>query len=185
MANLDTTYLNRLVELNEEMKTAFSAQTLSESVPKATEIKNFFIDTVKRTLTYFKSSEISIIGNFALAYCDSLKTLVLENVGSVSYRGVFRSDSLEYADLGTKCYNIGDGAFMQGTSTNALKTLIIRNENSVCSLYSTSSLSNTPISRGEGYIFVPDSLLERYKTANNWSEYSANIKGLSELEVTV
>ena len=182
---LDTTYLNRLVQLNEEMKNAFNEETLSESVPKATETKKFFVDTIKRTLTYMKSSELTTIGNFALAYCNNLKTLVLENVGSVSYRGVFRSDGLEYADLGTKCYNIGDGAFMQGTTTNALTTLIIRNENSVCSLYSSSSLSNTPISRGEGYIYVPDTLVESYKVANNWSEYSANIKGLSELEETL
>ena len=34
----------------------------------------------------------------------------------------------------------------------------------------------------DGYIYVPDSLVENYKSATNWSTYATQIKPLSELE---
>ena len=40
---------------------------------------------------------------------------------------------------------------------------------------------NTAIENGTGYIYVPDSLVDSYKTATNWSTYASQIKPISEL----
>ena len=46
---------------------------------------------------------------------------------------------------------------------------------------SSASLTGTPIANNAGYIYVPDELVESYKTATNWSTYSTSFKGISEL----
>lgn len=61
-----------------------------------------------------------------------------------------------------------------------IKTLVLR-ASSICSLGSTNTLENSLIANGEGYIYVPDNLVNLYKTATNWSTYANQIKPLSEL----
>lgn len=41
---------------------------------------------------------------------------------------------------------------------------------------------STPIGSGNGYIYVPDNLVQDYKQSTSWTELSAKIKGLSEYE---
>lgn len=73
--------------------------------------------------------------------------------------------------------SIGVNAF---NSCTALTTLILSGS-TVCALQNTNTFINTPIASGTGSIYVPDSLVETYKTATNWATYAAQIKGLSEL----
>lgn len=61
-----------------------------------------------------------------------------------------------------------------------IKTLVLR-ASDVCSLGSTNTLKNSSIANGEGYIYVPDNLVNSYKTATNWSTYTDQIKSLNEL----
>lgn len=68
---------------------------------------------------------------------------------------------------------------MFGSCTN-LTTLIINNPN-LFKMTSTSMLINTPIASGTGYVYVPDDMVETYKSATNWSTYANQIKGMSEL----
>lgn len=42
---------------------------------------------------------------------------------------------------------------------------------------------NTPIAQGTGYVYVPDDLVDSFKSATNWSTYADQIKPISELEV--
>ena len=61
-----------------------------------------------------------------------------------------------------------------------LKTLIINNPN-VFKMTNVNMLNNTPIKSGTGYVYVPDNLVETYKSTTNWSTYATQIKGISEL----
>lgn len=61
-----------------------------------------------------------------------------------------------------------------------IKTLVLR-ASSICSLGSTNTLKNSLIANGEGHIYVPDNLVNSYKTAANWSTYANQIKPLNEL----
>lgn len=62
-----------------------------------------------------------------------------------------------------------------------LDTLILRNS-SVCTLEDTNAFNNTKIAAGTGYIYVPDNLVDSYKTATNWVTFANQIKPISELE---
>ena len=43
------------------------------------------------------------------------------------------------------------------------------------------AFNNSSISTRTGYIYVPDNLVDSYKTATNWSTYANQIKPISEL----
>ena len=46
--------------------------------------------------------------------------------------------------------------------------------------YGTAMFYNTPIQSGNGYIFVPDELVDEYKSADGWSARASVIRGISE-----
>lgn len=64
-------------------------------------------------------------------------------------------------------------------NTSTLSTLIVRKA-SVVPL-SNSALTRTAIANGNGYIYVPDNLVNNYKAASNWITYANYIKPISEL----
>lgn len=97
----------------------------------------------------------------------------LEYVEANAFR---ENTSLVRADFGA-ITTIGTYAFYY---CSKLKTLIIRTP-SVCSLPQTTTFNHTPISGGTGYIYVPDNLVESYKTAKNWSTYANQIRSIDEL----
>jgi len=47
----------------------------------------------------------------------------------------------------------------------------------------TLGFNTTPIGAGNGYIYVPDNLLDNYKQADGWSQIGNKIKGMSSYEV--
>lgn len=73
-----------------------------------------------------------------------------------------------------------------------LTAVIIEQTNSVCTLSSANVFSGcyhilgtvnatyNPDGLKDGYIYVPDALVEDYKAATNWSTYASQIKPLSE-----
>ena len=63
---------------------------------------------------------------------------------------------------------------------SSLSKLIIDNPN-IFPMTSISMLQQTAIAQKKGYIYVPDDLVESYKSATNWSAYASQIKPISEL----
>ena len=45
--------------------------------------------------------------------------------------------------------------------------------------YGSNMFNNTPIASGNGRIYVPDSLVQAYKTASGWSTHASVIYGHS------
>ena len=62
-----------------------------------------------------------------------------------------------------------------------LEAIIITQTNIVTSLASTNAFVRSGIANGTGYIYVPDALVDQYKSATNWSTFATQIKGLNEL----
>ena len=96
---------------------------------------------------------------------------------TVLYTGAFRYASLERAEF-TQPIELWNTSFSDCAS---LVKFILRSE-MVCTLKSVGAFIRTPIESGTGYIYVPDSLVDTYKTTTNWSTYAAQIKPISELE---
>jgi hypothetical protein len=109
-----------------------------------------------------------------------IKKAKLPNVTSI-YSGVFGSDScIEVLDVGSGTTSMTLGGYSFAYNSN-LKTLIFRGRIEPCGGGSYVELDGTPILEGSGYIYVPDDLLEWYKSSSGWSDIAAQIKPISEL----
>ena len=111
-------------------------------------------ELINRSITRINNSRVTSIGMNAFRNCATLTTAVFSETTS-----------------------IGSTAFCDCIK---LKTVVL-SVNGGVSLSSPSAFGNTPIARGTGYIYVPDDLVESYKTATNWTVYAEQIKGLSQL----
>lgn len=86
-----------------------------------------------------------------------------------------------YCQFSFDCFanSIGGGAFQECTN---LKSLILRSKTQA-ELSSTNAFTSTPIASGTGYIYVPKSLVDSYKSATNWSVYANQFRALEDYTV--
>lgn len=110
------------------------------------------------------------------ANCSALPEISLPKVTEV-YSSAFASCSaLQRVEFGTAVGLYRDGIFAGCTS---LTCLILRGS-SVATLSYTSAFKNTPIEGGTGYIYVPSSLIDSYKTATNWVTFSDQFRAIED-----
>lgn len=110
------------------------------------------------------------VGIWAFDGCSALSEISLP-VCTTIHGGVFiNCPSIQEISL-PKCNMIDDNAFEGCTKLSKL-TL---GGSTVCELGNSLVFRRTPIESGTGSIYVPSSLVETYKTANNWSRYSSRI----------
>jgi surface protein len=134
-------------------------------------------------LTAIDTSEVSGMG-YMFSGCSNLEQLNISNFNTSKVTQMFRMfencKKLKKLDLSSfdtsKVTNTGN--LVSGCTL--LDTLIINNSK-IFNLTTSSVLNNTPIANGTGYVYVPDDLVEKYKTTTNWSQYASQIKGISEL----
>lgn len=111
--------------------------------------------------------------------CSSLTSVPLFDLSEVTRTGNTFQSCVRLAQFETATLKIfGYSMFL---NCENLTKIIIRLTNQVVTLENTNAFNNTPIARGTGYIYVPDELVNDYKTDTNWSTYANQIKGLSEL----
>lgn len=116
------------------------------------------------------------IGRYALRNCRSLTKLTID-VTNVSYyeimeRGLYYCYVLPSLVLKGNCSLIGQDALY------AVQLQYLEIERATPpSLYSTSSIPSTYTLKA---IYVPDSAVDTYKAATNWSSFASIIKGFSE-----
>lgn len=123
---------------------------------------------------------ITIINAYALGGNESLTTAYLPLVsiiqGGNSFNGCVALTSIELPSI----TSISASSF---TGCTALTSVTIgTNASTELCVLGSNAFSNTPIATSEtsGFIYVADSLVEQYKTADNWSTYATKIKGISE-----
>lgn len=116
---------------------------------------NFHFCTYCTALEYLYLPSLLKI-NFSLtSYCGAEKVFYFRDLESINYR-------LSY-------------------STNSLDTIVLAG-NHVVTLGSVGYINNSNITKfynGEGSIYVPDNLVDAYKTATNWATLANMIKPLS------
>jgi hypothetical protein len=118
------------------------------------------------------------VSQYAFKHDTNLNFVNLPKVKTLEMECFYNCVKLPNIDL-PNVTSIARGVF----SSAGLKTLIIRTPQ-VCSLANVTGISGTPIAKGEGFIYVPDELVDDYKSATNWSTYAEQIKGISELGVS-
>lgn len=129
---------------------------------------------INRTITELNDNISSVIGDTAFEGCSNLVSVALPNVISINYMSFKDCTSLKVADF-RKLTSVGQESF---NCCTALEALIIRNYDAVptisFSLGSSSSLGTSC------YIYVPSALVNSYKSASIWSDYSDYIRAIED-----
>lgn len=144
------------------------------SLPNATEIGSSAF-TRCTTLTSVSLPKVKIINTYGFQGCSALTFINLPSVTAIYNSGFQECSNLSVVDLGV-IKTIAAATFYSCTSLNKI---IIRSS-TVCNLNSTNALSGSLIAAGTGTIYVPDDLVDDYKSAKNWSTFADQIKPLSE-----
>ena len=155
---------------------AFYADTLltTVSLPAATSIGTYAFYGCS-ALTTVSLPAATSIGNYAFQNCPALTTADFPLVTSISTYAFQSCTSLTTADF-PLVTSISAYAFR---SCSALTSLTL-SKNKVATLSGTNALLNTPIATGTGHIYVPDNLVDQYKTATNWNTYANQILPISQ-----
>lgn len=147
----------------------------SVSAPLATTIGNYAFYGCSK-LANIDMPKVSSLGTYAFYKCN-LPTVNFPNVAGISQNAFFQNENLTRADFG-KANKINQAAF---ANCYKLDTLILRITSGICTLgTAASSLQNTPIAEGAGYVYVPAALIETYKTAKNWVNYASQFRAIED-----
>ena len=130
-------------------------------------------------LTKANFPQATSIGANAFCYCQALSSVNFPLVTSIGSGAFGSCQALSTVNF-PQATSIGSQAFY---NCQALTALILRNTEKVCVLNNVNALTNTPIKSGTGYIYVPASLLDAYKTATNWSTFASKFRAIEEYSV--
>ena len=139
------------------------------SLPMCSHI-NFFAFYGCNSLSQISLPMCSYIGNFAFYGCSLLTQVSLPMCSLIGINAFLNCRSLSQVSLPV-CSYIGSNAFRSCISLS----IITIGYSSVCSLNGSAAFNYTPIASGTGSIYVPASLVDAYKSAENWSYYSSRI----------
>ena len=176
-----------LVSVNMPMLTAIpencfrGCSALSEiNLPKVlatNEYSFYYCESIER----IKLPELTIMNEgTCFQNLTALKVLRLpKNTSSLAGNKIFACNALELLDLGLVTEI---GANINSSSSWAkLTTLILRNETTVVTPYSTTVFSaSSPLGKGEGKILVPRSMVASYKADSTWGAYAAEIYAIED-----
>ena len=139
------------------------------SLPLVTELTSHVFYGCSK-LTAFDLSRITKINDFTFYFC-GLTEVNGPLVTSIGYNAFYSCTGLTYAKL-PKVTSISSSAF---SYCNKLSSLIVGTEldeeTAICTLEDTSTLPS-----GIGAIYVPYNLVDKYKTATNWSKFASKIQ---------
>ena len=125
-------------------------------------------DLISRTIKVAESDSVTSIGVSAFMGCSSLTSVSFPLATSIGNAAFYSCSALTSVSL-PSVTSIGNGAF-QGCS--ALTTLYIGTESdTVCTLSNSNTIPSSVTD-----IYVPEALVNSYKTTENWSSFADKIK---------
>lgn len=144
-----------------------NADIISVSLPLCTTVKTNTFDNCYN-LQSVSLPACTSVGLSAFKSCTSLRSIYLPACEYIENDAFVDCSYLNIVDLPV-CSYISSGAFAWG---NKLNYVYVGSEISdVCTLTDTNGFIGCPLK----YIIVPESLVESYKVADNWSYYSQYI----------
>lgn len=159
----------------------------SVNIPNATKIGGIAFGNCSK-LTSVSFPQVTSVGSSAFYQCSNLTSVNLPNVTSINtyaFQQCYKLTSVNILNI----TSISNYAFIQ---CHSLLKLVITQTNSVCTLGSdvfsncyhflgTVNSTYNPEGLKDGRIYVPDELVDSYKSATNWSAYADIIVPLSTL----
>ena len=152
---------------------------------------------ITKAITSYSNPRVTKLGIYAFNQCLKLTSVNMPLVEEISAQ-CFAGD-VNLTDVNLPVLTImGNNAFQQCTSLTKLSfpcltcvpmsafrysgnfaTLILSNS-TMCTLNNKNAFTDTPIAKGTGYIYVPQSLIEAYKTATNWVTYASQFRAIED-----
>ena len=150
-----------------------------------------FKNIVEREITEFEDNKIDVIRDFAFYSYSTLKNVsfpVVTSIGISAFNGcnkltsvsIPNATSIDYSAF-QSCSGLTEVSFPVATSIGSgafngcrkLTTIYVgTNTSTVCTLGTSAFTGCTNLTN----IYVPASLLDKYKSAANWSSYASKIK---------
>lgn len=144
----------------------------SVNFAQATEIESYAFNGCI-SLTNISFPNIIKVGSYAFSET-GVQEIDFPKVETLDIYSFYKCNFLEKAIL-PKIKEIGSSTF----AYCPLRELILEN-NQVCLLSDIGAFANTPISQGNGFIYVPPLLVEDYKASTNWIVFANQIKAIGE-----
>ena len=132
--------------------------------------------------TGIRCNNLQSIGARCFYECDGLLNAFLPKIQTMGERCFYGCGYLQYVDLGTEVSSISNYSFY---GCSRLAKVIIRRTDGIPTLEGGYVFDNSLIVSGAGYIYVPNNLVESYRTASYWSEYANKIDGLNFTKLTI
>lgn len=136
---------------------------------------------VENTIIEYVNDRAANIGAYSIQRKPNMEFVSFEKAVAINGNAFYACPKLTTAIFGN-AGAIGANCFYSCTSLNAL---VIKRTDRYCALMSSGALSNTPISNGKGYVFVPSTLVDTYKTATNWSAYTDQIVAIEDYQLQI
>ena len=147
------------------------------NIPSDAALVNSIID--KTISGEYVNDAVTEVGSYALAY-SGVESVAFPNATKINQGAFQNCTSLKRAEF----TNLGSSTGIYANvfkNCSGLETVIIRGT-VVGRLAGANAFDGSSIASKTGFIYVPDNLVDSYKTATNWSTHASQIKSLSELE---
>ena len=126
------------------------------------------------------NDDVQVIGQQAFNSCFNLRLKQLPTkLAKIQTACFYLCQNITCEEIPSTCTEIGQSAFYGCLS---IRNLIMR-QHFVVENKGSSSISDTGPSKGYGYIYVPKSLVDSYKSATNWSVYANQFRALEDYTV--
>ena len=144
-------------------------------------------------VTSVNMPNLTSIGSGCFGSCYALTSLTLPAIENVNATAFSSLRACKTIDVIPETYQGGALPVNLCNNDYVLTAFIIRYTGGVVAMSNTNVFANcyhilgtknttyNPQSLKDGYIYVPDALVDEYKAADNWSTYADQIKPLSEL----
>lgn len=116
-----------------------------------------------------------IIDNYAFYNCSSMETIYIPLVTTIGKSAFYGCNAINLIDM-PLVTSIDSKAF---NNCSNLATVILRSD-SMCKLIDADTFTNTPISDGTGYIYVPSVLVDAYAADGNWNIHSGQFRAIED-----
>lgn len=152
---------------------------------------------LERTVENYENENLEMIGSYAFALCNKLKSIQLSTCKQISQHCFNGCKELTVCDIPLaieiggyafcNCVTMEKLEFPSATKLEAMAFLnctklnaLILSKREIATLAAINAFNGTPIQKGTGYIYVPDDLVDQYKTATNWSNYASQIRAIED-----
>lgn len=147
---------------------------ISAEFPSATEIGDFAFRYSGKLVEIYVP-QAAEVGGRAFYECEGITSVNLPAVTKIGTFAYYGCINLAVVDLGNAT-KIDASAF---SGCRALDTFIIR-AGSVCTISGATVFNNTPLYSGDGYFYVPKTLVSDYKSATNWTRFADQIRAIED-----